>query len=114
MRYNGRMRLCRQLLATATVATVAIAAALADEDGGLRYEVALDLQVGQAASICPCPVSNVICDDPSVAVAVDMKDAVGLKGLAPGATLCSARDSMGVRRSYRVTVRGAARDGGTR
>jgi len=113
------MRLCRQLLAAATVATIAVAAfaaatALADEDGGLRYEVALDLQVGQAASICPCPVFNVICDDPSVAAAVDMKDAVGLKGLAPGATLCSARDSMGVRRSYRVTVRAAARDGGTR
>jgi len=100
-------------LAAATFAALATATAAA-EDGGLPHEVALDLPVGEVASICPCPVYNVICDDPSVAAAVDMKDAVGLKGLAPGATLCSARDSLGVRRFYRVKVQGGARDGGAR
>jgi hypothetical protein len=100
-------------LAAATFAALATATAAA-RDGGLQYEVALDLEVGEAASICPCPVFNVICDDPSVAAAVDMKDAVGLKGVAPGATLCSARDSMGIRRFYRVKVRRAARDGAAR
>lgn len=99
-------------LAAATFAALAAAATLAD-DGGLKFEIALNLEVGEAASICPCPVSYVICDDPSVAAPVDMKDAVGLKGLAPGATLCSARDSLGVRRFYRVKVR-PARGGGAR
>jgi hypothetical protein len=102
-----------RLLVAASLAAVAAAAAVA-QDGGLRFEVALDLEVGEAASICPCPVFGVVCDDPAVAAAVSMKDAVGLKGLAPGATLCSARDSMGVRRFYRVTVRSAPPDGGKR
>ena len=100
-------------LAAATFAALATATAAA-QDGGLQFEVALDLQVGEVASICPCPVFNVICDDPSVATAVDMRNGVGLKGLAPGTTLCSARDALGVRRFYRVEVRRAAQDGGAR
>ncbi len=99
-----------RLVAAASLA--AVAAAAVAQDGGLQFEVVLDLEVGEAASICPCPVFGVVCDDPAVVAAVSMKDAVGLKGLAPGATLCSARDSMGVRRFYRVTVRRASPDGG--
>jgi hypothetical protein len=100
-------------LAAATFAALATATAAA-EDGGLQFEVALVLRVGEVASICPCPVFNVVCDDPSVATAVDMTDAVGLKGLAPGDTLCSARDALGIRRFYRVRVQSDARDGGAR
>ena len=105
------MELRRLVAASLAVAGAAAAAA---QDGGLRFEVTLDLEVGEAASICPCPVYGVICDDPAVAAPVELGKEVGLKGLAPGATLCSGRDAMGVRRFYRVSVRSPPPDGGKR
>ena len=52
-----------------------------------------------------CPANSARCDDPKVAVPVDLPGGMGLKGVSPGSTLCSAGSAAGPRRVFRVTVR---------
>jgi len=52
-----------------------------------------------------CPARAPICDDPKVAVPVDLPDGLGFQGVGPGTTLCSATSSVGPRRIFRITVR---------
>ena len=46
-----------------------------------------------------------ICDDPKVAIPVDVNGGLGFKGVGPGTTLCSAASAVGPRRIFRITVR---------
>ena len=68
------------------------------------------LQVGGTFDACSsgqivCPARGPICDDPKVAVPVDVNGGLGFKGVGPGTTLCSASSSVGPRRIFRITVR---------
>jgi len=70
----------------------------------------VDLRVGEAFDMCDsgqivCPARVAICDDPKVAVPVDLPSGIGFRGLAPGSTLCSAASAIGPRRVFRITVR---------
>ena len=69
----------------------------------------VELQVGEIFNVCKsgkvvCPVRTPICDDPKIIMLVDMSDGLGLKGIAPGTTLCSMASSVGPRRLFRITV----------
>jgi hypothetical protein len=68
------------------------------------------LQVGETFDACAsgqivCPARVPICDDPKVAIPVDIDGKLGFKGVGPGTTLCSAASSVGPRRLFRITVR---------
>ena len=68
------------------------------------------LQVGETFDACAsgqivCPARVPICDDPKVAIPVDVNGGLGFKGVGPGTTLCSAASSVGPRRIFRITVR---------
>lgn len=68
------------------------------------------LQVGETFDACAsglivCPARVPICDDPKVAIPVDVNGGLGFKGVGPGTTLCSAASSAGPRRIFRITVR---------
>ena len=68
------------------------------------------LSVGETFDVCGsgqivCPARSPICDDPKVAVPVDLPDGLGFRGVAPGTTLCSAASAVGPRRVFRITVR---------
>jgi hypothetical protein len=68
------------------------------------------LNVGEAFDMCgsgqiACPARVAICDDPKVAVPVDLPGGLGFRGVSPGTTLCSAASAVGPRRVFRVTVR---------
>jgi hypothetical protein len=70
----------------------------------------ISLSAGETFGVCSsgqivCPARNPICDDPKVAVPVDVPDGLGFKGIAPGTTLCSAASAVGPRRIFRITVR---------
>ena len=70
----------------------------------------VELLPGQDFDMCRsgeivCPARAPICDDPNVAVPVDLSSGLGLRGVAKGTTLCSAASSVGPRRVFRVTVR---------
>jgi len=83
---------------------LALLAAAADEPAPLS------LKVGEKLSICKtgtleCPAVNPICDDTSIVTAEDGADGLAFMGLKPGTTLCSAGNSAGARRVYRVTVK---------
>ncbi len=70
----------------------------------------VDLQVGESFDVCRsgevvCPARTPICDDPKVAVPVDLPGGLGFKGVSPGTTLCSAASATGLRRVFRITVR---------
>jgi len=69
----------------------------------------ISLSAGETFGVCSsgqivCPVRTPICDDPKVAVPVDVPDGLGFKGIAPGTTLCSAASAVGPRRIFRITV----------
>lgn len=69
----------------------------------------ISLSVGDTFGVCSagqivCPARTPICDDPKVAVPVDVPDGLGFKGIAPGTTLCSAASAVGPRRIFRITV----------
>lgn len=87
---------------------LALLAALAAAGGALAQEAArgtpLDLEVGERKSLCPCPVSQLICDDPSLVRLVESQAGQSLEGVKPGTTLCSLQGPNRVRRTYRVTV----------
>lgn len=70
-------------------------------------ELAMDLTVGERKSLCPCPVSGLVCDDTSVVKLVDAGAGPSLEGLKPGTTTCSLYGPNRIKRIYRVTVRKA-------
>jgi hypothetical protein len=100
---------------TALLATVflclAARAASAQEAGAKDpgyFQVAL--KAGESFDMCSsgeivCPASVAICDDPKVAVPVDLPGGIGFRGVSPGTTLCSAASAVGPRRVFRITVR---------
>jgi hypothetical protein len=90
--------------AAAALALLFAAASLA-EDAGPPAETVLELQPGESASLCPCPVYGLICDDPSLVELEATRDGAALRAVKPGTTLCSVRNALGVRRTYRVVVR---------
>ena len=68
------------------------------------------LRPGETFDVCAsgqvvCPARSPICDDPNVAVPVDVSGGLGFKAVGPGATLCSAASAVGPRRIFRITVR---------
>lgn len=70
----------------------------------------VELRVGETFEACAsgqivCPARAPICDDPKVAVPVDVSGGLGFKGVGPGSTLCSAASAVGPRRIFRITVR---------
>ncbi len=89
----------RFLLLGAALALLAPAAPAQD-----RGEIPLTLEVGKSASLCPCPVRNATCDDPSVVEIVDQGGTPSLRGKAPGTTVCSVFTAASTRRVYRVKV----------
>jgi len=80
----------------------------AGSPGDGPYPVAL--VVGETFDACNsgqivCPARVPICDDPKVAVPVDLPGGLGFQGVGPGTTLCSAASAVGPRRIFRITVR---------
>jgi len=70
----------------------------------------IELRVGETFDVCAsgqivCPARTSICDDPKVAVPVDLPGGLGFKGVGPGTTLCSAASAVGPRRVFRISVR---------
>lgn len=70
----------------------------------------VDLRVGETFEACTsgqivCPARTPICDNPKVAVPVDMPSGLGFQGVDLGTTLCSAASAIGPRRVFRITVR---------
>jgi hypothetical protein len=70
----------------------------------------IELRVGDTFEVCAsgqivCPARIPICDDPNIAVPVDVPGGLGFKGVGPGTTLCSAASAAGPRRVFRITVR---------
>ncbi|MBP2668884.1 MAG: hypothetical protein H6Q80_1086 [Deltaproteobacteria bacterium] len=70
----------------------------------------IDLRPGETFDACAsgqivCPARAPICDDPNVAVPVDVTGGLGFKAVGPGVTLCSAASAVGPRRIFRITVR---------
>ncbi len=88
----------------AAVGTAGLAVA---QETPARGEIPLVVKVGEKASLCPCPVSGIICDDPSLVKIVAEPAGQSLEGVKPGATLCGLMGPNGVRRVYRVTVTAA-------
>jgi hypothetical protein len=71
----------------------------------------VELRAGETFDACAsgqivCPAKRPICDDPNVAIPVDVSGGgLGFKGVGPGSTLCSAASAVGPRRVFRITVR---------
>ena len=71
----------------------------------------VDLKVGETFDVCAsglirCPPIGNICDDPKIAIPVDVPGSgLGFRGVGPGTTLCSAGSVSGFRRLFRITVR---------
>ena len=70
----------------------------------------IELRVGETFEVCTsgqivCPARTPICDDPKIAVPVDVPGGLGFMGAGPGTTLCSAASAVGPRRVFRITVR---------
>lgn len=70
----------------------------------------VELSVGETFEVCTsgeivCPARTPICDDPKVAVPVDVPEGLGFQGVGPGTTFCSAASAVGPRRVFRITVR---------
>ncbi len=97
------------LLAAIGAATLALAQETPPR-GDLASEIPLEVTVGETTSLCPCPVSRLVCDDASLVKLVENPSGQSLEGVKPGATVCSLYGPTG-RRLYRVTVveRGAKR-----
>jgi hypothetical protein len=72
----------------------------------------VELKVGETFDVCAsglilCPaIGGNICDDPKVAIPIDVPGSgVGFRGVGPGTTLCSSLSPTGFRRIFRITVR---------
>jgi hypothetical protein len=79
------------------------------QDSKLGGAYPVELQTGEIFRVCKsgkvvCPVFTPICDDTKIIMLVDTPDGLGLKGIAPGTTLCSVGSSVGPRRLFRITV----------
>ena len=75
----------------AAVAGALLAAGLVQADEPVPVRVA----VGKTFNVCAaklivCPASNLICDDPKIAVMENGPQGAVVEGVAPGTTLCSA------------------------
>ncbi len=95
---------------SALVAALALAAA----SGALAAdETPVALEVGKSVNLCKtglaaCPATQLICDEPKVARIDYGPEGPELKGIAPGATLCSVLGpGQAFRRVLRVTVKPA-------
>lgn len=97
------MRIPRLALAAA-LGAAGLALAQAPPPADPMGEVALELKVGETKSLCPCPVSGLMCDDPSLVKLTEDSSGQSLEGLKPGTTLCSLQGPNRVKRMYRVTV----------
>lgn len=91
----------RRLGLLAALGVAGLAAAQAAPPSG---EIPLELRVGEKTSLCPCPVSGIVCDDATLVKVLDEPDGQSLQGVKAGTTLCGLRGPNGVRRVYRVTV----------
>lgn len=72
------------------------------------FQVAL--KVGESFDMCAsgeivCPAKAAFCDDPKIAMPVDLPGGIGFRGVSPGTTLCSAASAIGPRRVFQITVR---------
>lgn len=81
-----------------------------DADPAGTGEYPVGLRAGEAFDLCSsgqvlCPAHAAICDDPKVALPVDLPGGLGFMGVSPGTTLCSAASAAGPRRVFRITVR---------
>lgn len=90
--------------ATSTVLLVAGTAVAADDPGVIRVE----MLVGEDATVSGGPIRNFMCDDGSLVKLEFLENAVVLKALRAGTTLCSFRDVASVRKVVRVVVRDPA------
>lgn len=85
--------------------------ALAQQDSPAETEAyPVELASGGSFDVCAssqvvCPARTAICDDPKVAVPVDLPGGLGFRAASPGSTLCSAASAIGPRRVFRITVR---------
>ena len=89
------------------IAGVLTARAVESTDPGVLQ---VKLRVGEDFDICNsgaivCPARGPICDDPKVAIPVDLPSGLGFRGVAPGTTLCSTASAAGPRLVCSVTVR---------
>jgi hypothetical protein len=64
----------------------------------------LQVKVGERKSLCPCPVSGFMCDDPSLVNLVQDAGGQSLEGVKPGSTVCSLYGPNRIKRVYAVTV----------
>ncbi len=92
-----------RLLSLLALATPALAADPPDAPYPLTITLGRILALCRTGTIA-CPAREAICDDPAIATPDDTPDGLGLRGVAPGTTLCSARGASWQRRVYRVTV----------
>jgi hypothetical protein len=101
----------RQRYSVAGIALLAVAAIAAAGPSLAQDEpFPVELSVGETFDVCAsgqifCPARAPICDDPNVAIPVDISGMLGFQGVGPGTTLCSAASSIGPRRVFRITVR---------
>ena len=101
----------RQRYAWTGIALLAIAAIAAAGTAFSQDEpFPIELSAGETFDVCAsgqifCPARAPICDDPNVAVPVDLSGMLGFRGVGPGTTLCSAASSIGPRRVFRINVR---------
>ncbi len=70
----------------------------------------VELYIGETFKVClsgqmVCPAIRPICDDLKVVKPVDTPDGLGFEGIGRGTTLCSASNSAGQRRVFRIVVR---------
>ena len=86
--------------------------ALFGSAGAQNEPYPIELKVGESFDVCAsgllgCPATSPICDNPEVAIPVDVPGSgLGFRGVGPGTTLCSAADrGYGNRRVFRITVR---------
>ena len=91
------------LFAALAAAGLALAQGTPPQDDRMR-EIPLELGVGEKRSLCPCPVSGLMCDDPSLVKLVEDPAGQSLVGVKAGTTVCSLQGPNRIKRMYRVTV----------
>ena len=99
----------RRARMAATALVVAGALAVIGQARAQDGPFPVDLIPGETFDLCGsglvvCPARTPICDDPKVAVPVDLPGGLGFQGVSPGTTLCSAASAAGPRRVFRITV----------
>lgn len=93
-------------IALLAVGAIALAGPALAQDEPIPIEISVGETFDTCASgLIVCPARAPICDDPNVAVPVDVSGMLGFRGVGTGTTLCSAASSVGPRRVFRITVR---------